>query len=342
MSRFWNLGGRRVCLLGLVLLPFLPGCESTPENGDDPVGPTPQSAPESAVADDAVVVNRVRYVVGNQAITELDIQRAITELQQSRQPATEAAAVEMLIKRALIEIEAARESIIVTRDRIAHEVSLRKQAMGIVDDGEFQRIVTQETGMPYELWLKTFRYEIIKRQLIQIAVTVPQPTEEEVQRFYNAHRAEVGIEVSFREIIFAPRSNAVQEELRVSNAANEVWRSLRSNPGAFGEVARTTPGNVSLLKPYGGLQPYIGIHELHDRDPIIARQVHALPVGTISSVFRDASGRYVIIKVEGKRPVPYEKVREIIQRRLYFDNEDDAFDRWLQERRRETAIVTVS
>ncbi|MCB1316676.1 MAG: peptidyl-prolyl cis-trans isomerase [Leptospiraceae bacterium] len=334
----------KILSIGLLILVALPFCNSaTAERGTVPENVRVRNEKEESLRAElestTVLANQVRLVVGEISITDVDIQQLVEQLQRSRETGNlRDKAIDILIERAIVEIEARRETIIVSDERVQNELNFRRQAMGVTDQERFQELVEEETGLSFDDWVEDVRYQIVKRQLTQIVLTVEQPTEDEVRDFYNANRARMGNEVSYREIVLVPRSNDIREEARVSDAAKEIWGRVTRDPSAFAEVARTSPANRSPQKPYGGLVGYTGIHEIADRNRILAGVLHNLSPGQVSRIFRDNYNRYYIVKLEGKRPIPYDKMREIIRRRLYFENEEKAFDIWLERRRKEISI----
>ncbi len=296
----------------------------------------------AAAADYGEAVNRVRYVVGEVAITEVDIQKMAEILRQTREggPNPERKAVDVLVERAIVNMEAERESIIVSAERMENEIRRRQLASGAETLEDFRKNVERQTGASFEAWVDQLRFEIIKRQLIQIKLTVEQPGEDEVEKFYRQHRSQVGIEVRYREMIFVPRSGSIEEEARVSRLAQQAHDRVRSNPSSFGDIARSIPENVSPLRGLGGLQDYIPIQSVAERDVTLAGVLFNASPGMTPRPFRISGNRYMVVRVEGKRPVPLSRVRDQIRQRLYFDKENEAFEKWMAKRRKEIAIVT--
>ncbi len=305
----------------------------------------PPAAGDGAVApvtEDGEILNRVRLVVGTISITQIDINNQIETLRKSNKPPRnlQKAAIDRLITRAIVNIEAERESIIVSEARMENEIRRRQLATGIDDYAEFQKVVARQTGASFDIWADDLKFEIIKRQLVQVKLTVPQPSESEVERFYRKNRGKVGIEIRYREMMFAPKNGSIAEESRVSKLAQQAYQRVRSSPGSFASVARSTPDNVSPLKGFGGLQDYIPIQNIAERDQILAGIVFNYSAGQVPRPFRTSGNRYMVVLIEGKRPIPLNKVREQIRQRLYFEKENETFDKWLVKRRKQIAITT--
>ena len=289
------------------------------------------------------VLNRIRFIVGEEAITDMDIEAMRKNLLRMGKPVRnlQEDAIKELIRRALVENEAKAESIIVSEQRVENEVTRAKENAGVRDDARFRQGIEAETGMPYSLWLENLRYDLIKQQLIQIKISVPPPTQEELRRFYGQNAARSGQEVRYREIVLQPQNQSIEEEARISNLARQIVQRSGGNATAFGELARTTPDNVSPLKMYSGMQDYISLTEVANFDRISAGVLSTLGPGQTSIPFRDARGRYVVFLMEGRRPVSFEKIEDRIRQKLFFDKAEQAFEEWIEKKRKETAITAI-
>lgn len=345
-----------VLILALILAG--PGCNSSQVAGDS--GPDSAPAPGPVignganeavdggpevivpVTEDGEILNRVRLVVGTISITQIDVDNQIKNLRRSNKPPRNLrkAAIDRLITRAIVNIEAERESIIVSEARMENEIRRRQLATGISDFAEFQKLVVRQTGSSFEIWADDLKFEIIKRQLVQVKLTVPQPNESEVEAFYRKNRGKVGIEIRYREMMFAPKNGSIGEESRVSKLARRAYDRVRSNPGSFASVARSLPENVSPLKRFGGLQDYISIQDIAERDQSLAGIIFNSSAGQVPRPFRTSGNRYMVVMVEGKRPISLSKIREQIRERLYYEKENETFEKWLDKRRKQIAITT--
>lgn len=327
----------RILPLIFVLSFWIPGVlpGATPDNKT-------AAAPGSAVVGE--VINRIRYVVGDMPITDIDIENMMDYLQKTHAPlkgvSLHDAAVDELETRAIVDLEARDESIIVSDARIENEVKRRKEFSGITDDEKFKQTVERETGLPYDVWLNDLQYQIKKRQVVQIRVNVPLPEDSEVEKFYQENRTRIGYEVSYREIVVRPTNPSIAEEQRVSQLARNVWVKVRQNPSLFDSEARNLTENVSPYRSAGGLHPYSPLQEVAQSDQILAGVLYSMGPGEISSVFRNSNNQYMIVQLVAKRPVSLDKVRDIIRQRLYIENEDKAFDEWIKRRKKEISIVS--
>jgi putative peptidyl-prolyl cis-trans isomerase len=283
-----------------------------------------------------VTVNKIRYIIGNSAITEFDIKTRMSHIKASRVPlgkmTLEQAAVSELSTMAIVEKEAAKESIIISDARIDNEIRQRMEMGGIIDIERFKKDVEKETGLSYADWKEYMRYQLKKRQLIQISLSVPPPDEKEIRAFYNKNKTQIGVEISYREIILKPRDGSVAEESRISSLAKNLHDQIARNPKQFAEIAGNTAENISPAKATGGYRGATAIHEIAARDRLLAGMLYNMSPGALSSVFRDSLNRYVIVRLEEKRPVSMEKVEDNIRNRLYYEKLEKSFESWIEQK----------
>lgn len=305
--------------------------------------PMALSAQGKKDSDAGQILNRVVLVVGDVAVTDMDMEyarKSVVKMANVRpiRNGVEQAAIDLLIERAILEMEAKNESIIVSDQRIANEIQKKMDLMGLKTEMEFKRMAERETGIPYETWIEEMRYGMIKRQLIQVKISVPQADRAEIEAFYQKNRGRVGNEVQYREIAFFPKNSSIDEEARIQQLANQVYNQVRGSSGAFANLAKTHPENISSLRVYGGLSDFVAVSDIAQSDRILAGMLDNLGPGATSPVFRDERGRYVVIRVESKRPMAFDKIAPMIRDRLYMEKEEKAFTDWLEKRKKEVAI----
>jgi putative peptidyl-prolyl cis-trans isomerase len=286
-------------------------------------------------------VNRVRYVIGEIPLTQIDIDNMKRHLRGMKKFTSDKAAIEELIGRTIVEIEAKKESIIISDQRMDNEVKRRMEAAGINSEAAFRKLLEKETGFSYEDWYSETRYELLKRQLIMISVSVAQPTEKDLHDFYNRNKFRIGDELLYREIVFRPANMSVDEEIRVSDIAKKVRAQVAMQPANFSSVAKSHPENVSSYRGSGGLVSYSSIQDIIRKDQILANVLYAMKVGEVSQIFRDQGNRYVIVKLEGRRPVSFERVQNLIRQMMYMEKEDTSFAQWIEKKKGEIAIREI-
>lgn len=288
------------------------------------------------------IVNRVRYVIGNIPVTEIDIDEMEQNLRyydRSGKKSGRRAAENELVERAIVRLVAEEESLMVTDARVENEIKRRRNASGVSSAAQFEKMIESQTGMPYDLWYREMPYQILRSQVIQLLVPVSMPSENEMQSFYNKNRAQMGVEIAYREIIFAPEN--ITEERRLSKISRELWGTLRQDPSSFEKWAKTHPDNVSTRSGLGGYCSHVPIHEIARLDERLASVLYRLNEGEVGPIFRDSNNRYMIVKLEDKRPTSFEKMKNVIIQRLLVDREEEAFAKWIKTKKKEIAITRL-
>lgn len=291
-------------------------------------------------------LNQVIAIVGTHAITQSDFEKG-TEKYKALSRFTPAARkrgslhsqiLDFLIDRAIVDLAAEEESIQVNEKRIEAEVQKRMEMQGISDPELFKKTVSQQFGQPYEIWLEELPYQIKKGQLLQIRITPPLPSEQEVLSWYNKNKNKVGFEFKFRELIFSPANSSIDEETKIFQELNEIRSKSMKDPSFFKLVA-SGPRNESRNKATGGLVNWIPTFELYKSQPTTASVLSQVQQGKVSEVYRDDRKRYCMLFVEGVRPTPLDAVRKGIQGLLYRDKEQATFEEWLVTSRKTTTIT---
>lgn len=291
-------------------------------------------------------LNAVIAIVGPVSISSLDFEKGAEKykalsrfLPNSRKKGSlHSQILDFLIDRAIVDIASDEESVQVNEKRIEAEIQKRMDAQGITDIEVFKKSIPQQFGLPYEVWLDDLPYQIKKAQLLQIKISPPLPSEQEIQNWYNKNKAKVGSEFKFREIIFSPANTSIDEETRIFQELNEIRDKSMKDPSFFRLVA-SGPRNESRHKASGGLVNWIPSFELFKSQPTTASVLSQVPTGRVSEVFRDDRKRYCLIYVEGSRPTPLDAVRRGIQGLLYRDKEQYSFDDWVTQTRKTTSIT---
>lgn len=283
-------------------------------------------------------LNSIHTIVGKKAITKLEIDK-ITKLADflSKSENKKITPEDFLIEKVIVEQIAEEDSIIVSEERLKTEIEKRRISSNISSSEEFKKNIEKETGLTFDLWKEILRYQLLKQQIIQIRVPIPQPTEQEVENFYKKNSRQIGIEILYREIIF-PKSNTIQEEKRIYQIASEIHQELQKAPEKFADLARNAKENISPYKAGGGIRLWTSIIDIAKEDPIIAGALFNTSINSITPIFKNQNEQYTILKVEGKRTIPLEKVREIIRFRLFYEKAEESFQKWLEEKKRNFII----
>ncbi|WP_109021833.1 putative peptidyl-prolyl cis-trans isomerase [Leptospira kobayashii] len=291
-------------------------------------------------------LNQVIAIVGNRAITQTEYEKGVEKYKSlsrfvpalRKKGSLHSQVLDFLIDRTIVDITAEEESIQVNEKRIEAEIQKRMEAQGMTDIEAFKKSVQQQFGLPYEIWLEDLPYQIKKGQLLQIKVSPPLPSEQEILNWYNKNKSKVGFEFKFRELIFSPANSSIDEETRIFQELNEIRAKSIKDPSFFRLVA-SGPRNESRYKANGGLVNWVPTFELYKSQPTTASVLSQVQQGKVSEVFRDDRKRYCLVFVEGIRPTPLDAVRKGIQGLLFRDKEQSSFEDWVSSTRKNTSVV---
>ncbi|WP_039937051.1 putative peptidyl-prolyl cis-trans isomerase [Leptospira terpstrae] len=291
-------------------------------------------------------LNAVLAIVGPKSISTLDYEEGIERYKNlsrffpnyRKKGSLHAQVIDFLIDRAVVDNVADEESIQVNEKRIEAEIQKRMEAQGINDLEQFKKAVQTQFNLPYDVWLEDLPYQIKKGQLLQIKVSPPLPSEQEILAWYNKNKAKVGSEFKFREIVLSPANASIDEETRVFNELTEIKNKSLKDPSFFKLVA-SGPRNESRYRLNGGLVNWVPTFELFKTHPTTASVLSQVGgPGKISEVFRDDRKRYCLVYIEGMRPTPLDAVRKGIQGFLFREKEQTSFEEWVTNTRKNTTI----
>ena len=323
----------QVCLL-LSLSPLLEACFSTSPGKEKP-------ALKKEAKPEGTIVNQGLYRVNSTVITKEDLENMQKKLGRVRnKKKRKKKALDALVERALVQSEADLNSIIISEARIKKEIEKLSLQQGLSPE-RFRKKIEKNFAFPFSEWMKELHYKLLKRQLIQIALHVQPPSLKEVKSFYRKNRHRIGIELGYREIVFIPRNKSLEEETRISRIAKNVYNELTYDPQSFARLARASPYNSSRYKRRGGLVPYQSIYDIAQSNPILASILYSNRPGKITRPFRDSLKRYMIVKVEKRRPLPFSKVKNFILSQIYAKKEEETFSKWISKKRKETEILAI-
>ncbi|XDD54399.1 putative peptidyl-prolyl cis-trans isomerase [Leptospira sp. WS4.C2] len=291
-------------------------------------------------------LNSVLAIVGPKSISTLDYEEGIERYKNlsrffpnyRKKGSLHAQVIDFLIDRAVVDNVADEESIQINEKRIEAEIQKRMEAQGISDLEQFKKAVQTQFNLPYDVWLEDLPYQIKKGQLLQIKVSPPLPSEQEILAWYNKNKAKVGSEFKFREIVLSPANASIDEETRVFNELTEIKNKSLKDPSFFKLVA-SGPRNESRYRLNGGLVNWVPTFELFKTHPTTASVLSQVGgPGKISEVFRDDRKRYCLVYIEGMRPTPLDAVRKGIQGFLFREKEQTSFEEWVATTRKNTSI----
>ncbi|MBV6492534.1 MAG: Chaperone SurA [Turneriella sp.] len=284
-----------------------------------------------------VVVADTIAIVANEPITSIDLANEIALMKKRKgfkkeKRGLESQALDTLIGRAIISSIAREEAVIVSPERVQTQVQKEMDMRGILRQADFEKIVKRETGLSFDEYKEDMAQKIIAQQVMQLRVSVPNPTPSQVEEWYRQNKNRVGKKYNFRLIAIPVRGN----ELQVSNSMKAA-RAMAGNSIA-GFTKAVAKYSTHSSKSRGGLLVDMRLDQIAQIDPMLAGAVNGTPVGTVSQVFVGAHGTYYIIRVESARAIGLDEIYDNVRAILYSQNEQQEYARWLKEQRKRIAI----
>jgi putative peptidyl-prolyl cis-trans isomerase len=177
------------------------------------------------------------------------------------------------------------------------------------------------------------RIKIAKEQIMSVAVGANPPSTEEARKWYNANKSKLGYEVHVKHILIIPEGSSLTAEKK----ANEKIEGIRKRIMA-GESFESLASQFSQDPGSASNGGDLGWQILAQLDPYFAGNVFRLSKkGQISPVFKSGFG-YHIAKYIDRRSVTFDRVERMITYKLYNENMEAQFDKWVEQRKKESAI----
>lgn len=286
----------------------------------------------------ATVLNDVVAVVANLPITTVDLAHEIDRMQKRRgfkreKRGLQAQALDTLIGRAIIDVIAREESVTISPERIANSLKKEMDMRGILREADFIKSIKRDTGLEYEDYKEELSRQLKTQQVMQLRVSVPNPTPSQVEEWYRQNKTRVGKKYNFR-MIYMP---VVGNELQVSNNMKAARAMGASSSAGFASAAAKYSQHSTRGR--GGLMVDQRLDQLAQIDPILAGAVNGTPPGTTSQIFVGANGGYYCIRVESSRAIGLDEVYDNVRAILYSQNEQIEYGRWLKEQRKKVAVT---
>lgn len=178
------------------------------------------------------------------------------------------------------------------------------------------------------------KVSIAREQIMSVAIGTNPPSPEEAKKWYKKNKSKLGYEVHVKHILIIPKSRSLADEKAANSTANDIRKQLMSNPGSFESLAAKYSQDPGSAKNGGDL----GWQMLAQLDPYFAGHVYKMKkYGQISGVFKSGFG-YHIVKYLSKRAVSYESVEKMIMYKLYTENSQQQFKKWVKQKKDEASI----
>ncbi len=199
---------------------------------------------------------------------------------------------------------------------------------------KFIDFIEKKEKIDFFSFFEEMKVNIAREQLMSIAIGATPPSPDEAKKWYNANKSKLGYEVHVKHILIIPKSDSLTDEKNANTKAEEIRKQIISNPSSFESLAVKYSQDPESAKNGGDLDWQM----LAQLDPYFAGNVFRMTKnGQISTVFKSGFG-YHIVKFLDKRPVTYEKVEKMIMYKLYSENAQLQFKKWVKQKKEESSI----
>ena len=199
---------------------------------------------------------------------------------------------------------------------------------------KFIDFIEKKEKIDFFSFFEEMKVNIAREQIMSIAIGATPPSPDEAKKWYNANKSKLGYEVHVKHILIIPKSGSLTDEKNANTKAEEIRKQILSNPGSFESLAVKFSQDPESAKNGGDLNWQM----LAQLDPYFAGNVFRMTKnGQISNVFKSSFG-YHIVKYLDRRAVTYEKVEKMIMYKLYSENAQEQFKKWVKQKREEAAI----
>ena len=318
---------------------------------------------------------KVLAVVNNRAIMESDINRKFERLKlfkkipDSKANYEKSRILDHMIESELIFEIAQKESILITDKRVINQLEgtmakfysnkakSEKEASVIIekvsrnleklaenrfdpdikidpDLKNFIGFIEKKEKMDFFSFFDELKVNIAKEQLISIAIGSSPASQAEAKKWFNTHKGKLGYEVHVKHILIIPAGSSLSAEKKANDEAENIRKQILANPGSFEALAAKYSDDKGSAKNGGDL----GWQMIGQFDPYFAGNVHKMnKSGQISHVFKSSFG-YHIVKYLGKRDITFDKVEKMIMYKLYMENSQVQYKKWIQKKKEEAFI----
>lgn len=283
--------------------------------------------------------DRVIAVVNDRPIMESEVNarfekyKKVKKIPAGKMSFHKSRVLDAFIEDSIFEQMAEEESIIVSKDKVDDSIEKAMKRYNISTLKEFKEKLEKKDNISYEEYREQVRKSLIREMVMTLAVGVNPPSEQQAQEWYKKNVSKVGYEFNINHVFIRLRNTTIAEERRVNNEMKDILAKIRG--GMLFEEAAKKYSEDEASKAKGGALGWVKLHEI---DRLLAMQIFGMNMkGQISGVIKSGSG-YHIVKFNGKRPVQYESIREIIFNILYSERMGEQMDKWAEQKRKESDV----
>jgi parvulin-like peptidyl-prolyl isomerase len=291
----------------------------------------------------AEIVDWTLITIDNQAISYGEYLRTYTELKANAAKVNDPAmrsidttnVLDLLINSKILNLEARKKEIDVNEKDVDQRIEAIKKNNSWND--EIFRQVLKQQGLTEKELRKNIREQIRNERLqdLEIRHKVRPPSEEEMRKFYNEHKAEMKTpeKVLASHILFPPMQEtaSLNEQVALKKRITEAHAKLKAGEN-FATVAKQYSIDEASLANGGSL----GWVERGMMVPEFEEVLFKLKKGAVSDPFPSRYGIHIVKVFDLKKPEPisFEEAKQTIKPRLMQKSLETEFMNYIREKRK--------
>jgi peptidyl-prolyl cis-trans isomerase SurA len=291
----------------------------------------------------AAVVNRIVATVDGEPITQHQLDTFV-RANGAADPtllsdAERRRALDVLINDLLVQMESQQAGVSPSNEEVTAYIEQIKKRNNLDDERLLQALEAQ--GLTMDGYREQVRKELQRSALVskQIRSRV-NVTDEEVQRYYEAHPEEFSVaeSVHVEHIFFPFRQGMTMEQADVIlSEAKRAHDRLKAGED-FGKVARDAESG-----PAGAVGGDLGVMKRGQMVPELEQVAFRLKEGEVSAPVQGPGGIHILKVTERAAPTAasLDTVREQIKEKLYASALEDRYQRWVVEDLRKSHEIVI-
>ena len=197
------------------------------------------------------------------------------------------------------------------------------------DLNKFIEYIENEHLISIEDFFEEIKTQLRKEQVMAIAIGVSPPSEKKALAWYKKNITNLGYEVKFRQIVIKPQSDSITSQKKTNDLMLSLRKKIISGQ-SFEKIEK------KFSEAYNPNEPeWIPLAELN---PYLANALFLLKKkGKISSVIKTNFG-YHLLKLIDKQPTSFGKIKNMIIHKLYQEELQKQFKKWINRQKKKAEI----
>lgn len=291
----------------------------------------------------ATIVNEVWATINDSPITSLDIIFLRLKIPMIKEifplrVKTDNQMLNFMINQQLIDQIADEETIKPPSDKVNSRVNLLIKANKLKTREELDKKLKRR-GSSLEVYVEEIRRQLVTNQIMSLFVPANPPRESEIRSWYKKNKRKLGLMVRVKQIVINYNPRSIKSELVVDKKLRKIRSQILKKRASFENMAKKHSGDKRSASRGGDLG-WLNLAEMDQMKATMAYQLRKSKRGALSPVFKAKRRKqYVLLKMMGSRGVEFSKIKDKIFRLLYAQSQDKAFMKWLELKKRDSAIT---